>query len=103
MQWPIIILMALILFVNRYIFLAPSVPIKLPKFIQEALRYSAPCILTAICGPILLMDGETLRAFPANPYLWGAIFCVVVAAYVRNMIAAVLIGLTFFYLLIFLL
>lgn len=102
MHWIMILALAAIVFINRYLFLAPSVPVKLPRIIQEALKYSAPCILTAICGPVLLLDGESLRSFPDNPYLWGAIFCVIVAMYVRNMIAAVLIGLAFFYLISYL-
>lgn len=102
MNWLTIILMAAILFFNRYVFFAPSVPVKLPAIVQDALRYSAPCILTAICGPILLLNEQGgLRSFPDNPYLWGVLFSIFVARYVRNMIAAVLVSMAFFYLLIF--
>jgi len=103
MNWLTIILMAAILFFNRYVFFAPSIPVRLPTIIQDALKYSAPCILTAICGPILLLnDDGGLRSFPDNPYLWGVLFSILVARYVRNMIVAVLVSMAFFYMLLYL-
>ncbi len=100
MNWLLIILMAVILFTNRYLFLAPSLPVKLPTMVREALTFSAPCILSAICGPIILMNGDSLRDFPANPYLWGAIFAVVISYLLRrfNTIYSVLVGMGGFYL-----
>nr|UKE85018.1 AzlD domain-containing protein [Pectobacterium sp. PL152] len=66
---------------NRYIFLEPAVPVKIPVLLHRALKYSAPCLLTAICGPIILMDHGVIRAFPDNPYFLGAIVSVVISFY----------------------
>ncbi|KRW61305.1 AzlD domain-containing protein [Pseudomonas sp. TTU2014-080ASC] len=102
MTWPLLITLATIVFINRYIFLEPNTPVRIPKILHEALDYSAPCLLTAICGPIILMNGDTLRNFPENPYFWGAITTVLVAIYVRQMVTAVLISLLIFYTLVYL-
>ncbi|MBP6562954.1 MAG: AzlD domain-containing protein, partial [Neisseriaceae bacterium] len=54
MSWGLLLLLAAIVFVNRYVFLEPRVPVRLPAVFNEALSYSAPCLLTAICGPIIM-------------------------------------------------
>lgn len=101
MYWLLIALLTLVLFFNRYLFLDPRVPVRLPGILREMLRYSAPCILTAICAPIILLQGDSLRAFPDNPYFLGALLSVAVSYALRkyNTIFSVLIGMGGFYLL----
>lgn len=86
-----------LVFVNRYLFLEPRLPVPIPKLLQEALKYSPACLLTAICGPIILMEEGALRAFPDNPYLCA----IVIAALVRHMVVAVLLSLLLFYALVY--
>ncbi len=71
MTWALLLTLAAIVFVNRYVFLDPNTPVKMPQVFHDALRYSAPCLLTAICGPIILMENDIVRAFPGNPYFLG--------------------------------
>ena len=97
MSWFLIIALALIVFFNRYIFLEPTVPLKLPVIINKALKYSAPCLLTAICGPIILMDHGAIRDFPLNPYFLAAVVSVVIAFSIKNIVTAVLLSLAAFY------
>ncbi|ERE03824.1 MULTISPECIES: AzlD domain-containing protein [Chromobacteriaceae] len=97
MSWGLILLLAAIVFCNRYVFLEPRVPVKLPALLEQALQYAAPCLLTAICGPIILLDQGAVRPFPDNPYLWGALASVVLACLVRNMVLSVLASLAAFY------
>lgn len=97
MSWFLIIALALIVFFNRYIFLEPTVPLKLPVIINKALKYSAPCLLTAICGPIILMDHGAIRDFPLNPYFTAAVVSVVIAFSIKNIVTAVLLSLAAFY------
>lgn len=97
MSWFLILTLALIVFFNRYIFLEPGLPLRLPSVVNNALKYSAPCLLTAICGPIILMDHGILRAFPLNPYFLAAAASVLIAAFVKNIVIAVLLSLTVFY------
>ncbi|KMK78456.1 hypothetical protein KCQ_21580 [Pectobacterium atrosepticum ICMP 1526] len=85
-------------FFNRYIFLEPAVPVKIPVLLHRALKYSAPCLLTAICGPIILMEHGVIRAFPDNPYFLGAIVSVVISFFIRNIVVAVLLSMLAFYL-----
>ena len=97
MSWILILTLALIVFFNRYIFLEPAVPLRMPAVINKALKYSAPCLLTAICGPIILMDRGVIREFPLNPYFLAAVVSVVIACFVKNIVTAVLLSLAAFY------
>ncbi|GKV94723.1 AzlD domain-containing protein [Pectobacterium aroidearum] len=97
MSWLLIFVLAAIVFFNRYIFLEPAVPVKIPVLLHRALKYSAPCLLTAICGPIILMDHGVIRAFPDNPYFLGAIVSVVISFFIRNIVVAVLLSMLAFY------
>ncbi|WOA52431.1 AzlD domain-containing protein [Dickeya solani] len=101
MSWGLLLLLALVVFAYRYVFLEPGVPVRLPALFREALNYSAPCLLTAICGPVILLHQETLRPFPDNPYLWGAVSSVVIALLVRHTMLAVMGSLGVFYTLCF--
>lgn len=103
MSWLLLLGLAVLVFFNRYLFLEPRVPVRLPALLRQALNYSAPCLLTAICGPIILLHDGTLHSLPDNPYLFGAVVGVVIAAWVRNMILSVLLILLAFYLLCWLL
>lgn len=103
MSWLLLLSLAGLVFFNRYLFLEPRVPVRLPALLRQALNYSAPCLLTAICGPIILLHDGSLRSLPDNPYLAGAVIGVVIAAWVRNMILSVLLILLAFYLLCWLL
>lgn len=42
MSWGLILLLAAIVFCNRYVFLEPRVPVKLPALLEQALQYAAP-------------------------------------------------------------
>jgi len=99
MSWWLLLLLAFIVFFNRYLFLEPRLPLRIPTLVREALSYSAPCLLIAICAPVILLDHGALRSLPDNPYLWGAIISVIIAYFVRHMLSAVVLSLLAFYLL----
>lgn len=96
MSWWLIAALAGVLLFNRYLLLEPRLPIKIPSLMQQALGYSAPCLLTAICGGIILNGGSILD-LPTNPYLYATIFTVFSAWYIRNMLLSVVISLAGFY------
>ncbi|MFG1174808.1 AzlD domain-containing protein [Erwiniaceae bacterium CAU 1747] len=98
MDWVLLFTLAAVVFFNRYIFLEPAVPVRLPGIIRDALKYSAPCLLTAICGPIILLNNGELRELTTNPYLYGSLAGVLIALWVRHMIVSVLLCLSVFYL-----
>ncbi|CAG9416178.1 TPA: AzlD domain-containing protein [Providencia alcalifaciens] len=101
MIWFLILSLTAVVFSLRYVFLIPQLPIRLPLIVRQALSYSAPCLLTAICAPVILLENHELRSFPDNPYLWGALFCVVAASFLKNMLITVGLTLVFFYGLIY--
>ena len=69
MSWLMILGLAAIVFFNRYYFLEPSVKVKLPILMNKMLNYSAPCLLTAICIPVIFFEGNELRGFLDNPFI----------------------------------
>ena len=97
MTWTYIFILAAIVFFNRYLFLEPRVDIKFPHFFEKMLKYSAPCLLTAICAPIIFYQDDTFRAFANNPYLYGAIFCVLMILWLKKMLLSIILSLVFFY------
>ncbi|MHC3122356.1 AzlD domain-containing protein [Acinetobacter sp. GN11] len=102
MPWFMILGLAAIVFFNRYYFLEPNVKIKIPLIINKMLNYSAPCLLTAICIPIVFFDGDNLKGILNNPYIYAAIFCIVISIYLKRVLLSVIASLVFFYFINFL-
>ena len=100
MIWLLIFTLAGIVFFNRYVLLEPRLPIRLPGFVRQALQYSAPCLLTAICGPILL-GSSGLSGLAGNPYTYAAVFSIACALVIKNMLLSVLVSLVGFYALLY--
>ena len=97
MTWTYIFILAVIVFFNRYLFLEPRVDVKFPHFFEKMLKYSAPCLLTAICAPIIFYQDDAFRAFANNPYLYGAIFCVLMILWLKKTLLSIILSLVFFY------
>ena len=100
MTWTYIFILAAIVFFNRYLFLEPKVDVKFPHFFEKMLKYSAPCLLTAICAPIIFYQDDAFRAFANNPYLYGAIFCVLMILWLKKTLLSIILSLVFFYMVI---
>lgn len=98
MSWTLLFALAALVFFNRYVFLEPAMPVRLPALLREALKYSAPCLLIAICGPIILLHDGEVRGLLSNAYLYGALAGVLIALKVRSMVLSVLLILSAFYL-----
>lgn len=96
MTWLLIITLMLVVFLNRYLLLEPKLPIAIPNIVRQALGYSAPCLLTAICGPIIL-NGGGLAALPSNPYVYATLFSIGCAYFIPNMLISVIVSLAGFY------
>ena len=100
MIWLLIFVLAGVVLFNRYLLLEPRLPIRLPDFIRQSLQYSAPCLLTAICGPILLGDSG-LNGLTSNPYTYAALLSIGCALVIKNMLLSVLVSLVGFYTLLY--
>ena len=102
MNWFLLIILALVVFMNRYILLEPNIPLRLPKWFQQSLQYSAPCLLTAIATPIVFMDEQgVFRSTLLNPYFLTTVLTIGIAYTVRHTLATIIISLACFYALVF--
>ena len=68
-----ILLLAVVTFITRYLFLEARLPVRLGPNIKQLLSYSGPAVLTAILVPILLVHENQLHISFSNAYLWAAI------------------------------
>lgn len=62
-----ILAMTLIVFLSRYLFLEPAIPLRLNTTAQRILRYSSPAVLTAIWAPIVFLPEGQLNTGINNP------------------------------------
>lgn len=97
MIWLTLGLMAFIIFVSRYLFLEPKLPIKLNEKTLQFLSYAAPAVLTAIAAPIVLVHEHTLHLSIQNNYLIGAIIACLLAYFTRNTLLTVLLSMGLFF------
>jgi len=97
MIWLTLSLMALIIFVSRYLFLEPRLPVKLNEKTLQFLSYAAPAVLTAIAAPIVLVHEHTLQLSLQNNYLIGAVIACLLAYFTRNTLLTVLVSMSIFF------
>lgn len=102
MTWSLLFTLATIVFLNRYFFLEPRFNLKLPVFFRHMLQYSAPCLLTAICAPIVFFQGEHIREIPLDPYFLATILTVIFALIFKKILLSLVMSLVCFYVLEFL-
>ncbi|QIA64909.1 AzlD domain-containing protein [Vibrio astriarenae] len=96
MIYLLIILLTLIVFASRYLFLEPSVPLRLSSRAQRFLSYASPAVLTAIWGPIVFMPHGELVFEDNWPYLLGAVFAIVLARVTNNVLFTTIVSIGFF-------
>nr|WP_086938696.1 AzlD domain-containing protein [Thaumasiovibrio occultus] len=95
-----IIAMAAVVFLSRYLFLEPKLPIRLGAEAQRFLKYSCAAILTVIWAPIVFLTPETYEMQSLhNPFVYGTVLAVVLAYVTKNVLWTVLISMSFFLLL----
>lgn len=99
MFWIYIICASLLVFVSRYLFLEPSLPLSLNRHFKRLLHYASPAVLTAIWAPIIFMPKEQFDIGLNNPYLISAVFACLLALRTRNVLFTTLVSLLFFMLL----
>ena len=97
MSWLTLVIMAVIVFVSRYIFLEPKLPIRLGPKILHFLYYTGPAVLTAIWAPIVFhRDGELNLAIN-NPYFIAAIVAAILAVTTRNVLLTTILSMALFF------
>lgn len=88
--------MTLLVFVSRYLFLEPRLPLRLNPQAQRLLSYSSPAVLTAIWAPIVFMPEQELWVTPDNPYLIGALVAAVMAWNTKNVLLTTFVSMAVF-------
>ena len=79
-----ILLLALITFVTRYLFLGRRLPLRLGPNLRQILSFSAPAVMAAIFAPILLIHDDQLNLSLSNNYLWGGVIAILAAHRTSN-------------------
>jgi branched-subunit amino acid transport protein len=94
--WLLILGMALLTFVPRYIPFALAGRISIPLWLSKALHFVPTAVLTCIIvKSTLVQDGEIFIAFQ-NHYLIAAIAAFITSLVSRNLLLTVLVGLVCF-------
>lgn len=91
-----ICLMAALVFVSRYLFLEPKLPIRLSPGVQKFLNYSSPAVLSAIWAPIVFLPNEELWIGSDNPYLWAACIAAIIAWITKNVLLTTVLSMVIF-------
>jgi branched-subunit amino acid transport protein len=99
MTWLLIFAMGAVVFLNRYAFLEPRLPLRLSSNARQFLGFAVPGMLTAICGPIIFLPGHQPDLSPLNPYLLGALVAVALVLLTRSVLLSMLVSMLIFFLL----
>ncbi|SFY29087.1 MULTISPECIES: AzlD domain-containing protein [unclassified Pseudomonas] len=94
----VIVGMGAIVFLNHYLFLEPRLPFRLSQGTRDLLSYAVPGMLTAICGPVIFLPGQTLSLSVLNPYLLGGFCTMVLMLWTGQVLTSVLVSMGCFYL-----
>lgn len=94
-----ILAMTVLVFVSRYLFLEPKLPLRLNPQAQRLLSYSSPAVLTAIWAPIVFMPEKELWVTPENPYLVAAVIAALIAWKTSNVLLTTIVSMVIFLLL----
>ncbi|MCF7353287.1 AzlD domain-containing protein [Vibrio sp. CK2-1] len=94
-----ILAMTAVVFLSRYLFLSPKLPLKLNGNAQRLLSYSSPAVLTAIWAPIVFVHDDRLSVSYHNPYLIAAILAAFIAWKTKNVIATTVLSMLCFFVL----
>ena len=92
----LMVLMTLATFLTRSFFFLLGGAVKMPEWLQHALRYAPAAALAAILAPDLLASGGTLLAPWTNIKLMAAIVAVLFFLITRHMLGTLVVGMICF-------
>ncbi|ANC03570.1 MULTISPECIES: AzlD domain-containing protein [Pseudomonas] len=99
MIWLLIVAMGVVVFLNRYVFLEPRLPLRLGSNVRQFLGFAVPGMLTAICGPIIFLPEHQLNLDPLNPYLLGSLVAIALVLLTRSVLLSMLASMLIFFVL----
>lgn len=94
-----ILAMAALVFISRYLFLEPKLPVRLRPSLQRLLAYSGPAVLTAIWAPIVFTHDKLLWLECSNPYIWAALLAGFLVWKMKNVMPTTVVSMAVFLLL----
>ena len=94
-----IVLLAIVTFGSRYLFLHPKLPIRIGAKTTHFLSFSAPAVLTAIWVPIIFIQENSFNSSLTNPYLLAATVAIITAYKSHSVYLTLATSLTLFVLL----
>jgi branched-subunit amino acid transport protein len=97
MTWTTLLIMALLVFASRYLFLEPRLPLRLGPRALHFLHYTGPAVLTAIWAPIVFHREEQLDISLDNPYLLAALCATLLALTTRNVLLTTILSMALFF------
>jgi branched-subunit amino acid transport protein len=81
----------------RYVLFALAGRVRFAPWLDRALTFVPPAVLTAIIVPaVLIPDGQQLDLSWHNPYLLGAILTITIAYITRNLLQTIGLGMVLF-------
>jgi branched-subunit amino acid transport protein len=92
--------MAAIVFASRYLFLEPSLPVKINAGLQHLLDHSSIAILTAIWAPIVFLPDQELWISTDNPYLIAGITAFFIAWVTKSVLSSIALSMVVYVLLV---
>ena len=90
--WLIFLTAGLLTYAMRLSFILLWGKINVPVWLQRALRFVPPAVLTAIFFPELFMPGGTFNLMPTNARLIAGTLAALVAWRTRNIVLTILVG-----------
>lgn len=88
--------MFLVTFSVRYVLFAVAGRVHFPQWLNIALGFVPPAVLTAIIVPAVLMPRGELWLSPVNPWLLAAMFAAGVAFWRKDLLTTIVSGMIFF-------
>ncbi len=88
--------MFLATFCVRYLLFAVAGRVHFPPWLNTALGFVPPVVLTAIIVPAVLMPNGELWPSPTNPWLLAALIAALVALVWRNLLTTIVVGMAAF-------
>lgn len=98
-EWPLILGMALVTYLPRYLPLALAGRVAMPPALERALDFVPIAVLTAIIAQASLVRGGELDISLDNYHALAALFAFAVALLTRHLFLTIIAGLTCFALL----
>jgi branched-subunit amino acid transport protein len=96
--WITLIIIGLLTFLTRLSFIVLFGRWQPPAWLQRALRFVPPAVLTAIIFPELLMRDGQLAVWPLNPRLLAGVLAGLVAWRTKSALLTILSGMLALYL-----